>query len=116
MTNIQWLFHYYEVTENKKQDYETILALLDTIEMVGVLANPKIGKQILEEKKLKKAKQNINADNFEDIFKKIKEIMPKQITIKGDTKKNNFILPKYSRKKNLGIVIGNEGGEKNGAG
>jgi len=116
LTYVQWLFHYYEVTEKQRQDDEILQLLLDTIEMVGIVANPKIGKKILDEKKLRKAQQTINAENFENIFNKIKEIMPKQITIKGLKETNNFILPKYSRKKNLGIVIGNEGGEKNGAG
>lgn len=94
---------------NKKNEYEDnkvlVDRILDRLDVVGVLANPKIGLEYIKERD--KDKETEVDKEIEDFIEEIKATTPDTITLDlSDHYKTKFFLPKYKRdniKRNLGI-------------
>lgn len=104
MTLVQWLWHYKIIIKEEIRRNEDLVVLTDYIKLVGMMANPKMGKELISQEKIEKAKEDINVDNFSEIYNSLNA--PDILEIKLQTKHDGIILPTYKRKK--GIVKGGE--------
>jgi hypothetical protein len=91
--------------------------LLERIEMVGMMANPDMGKKILDARDAEKAKaKNAEAGGSGDDlldFAMSLEGIPEVLSVEVEqpTEEQKFFLPKYHRKRKLGIEIDKKAGD-----
>lgn len=104
LTLAQWLWQYKVIMKEEKRQNENLIVLTDYIKLVGVMANPKLGSELISQEKIEKAKEDINSDNFAEIYNSLNA--PEILEVKLETKNDGIILPTYKRKK--GIVKGGE--------
>lgn len=122
MTPWQWLFHYYEICKfnNLKFDLDKTFIddIVDKIEVLWVMANPDLGKELLDIKN--KAKMNVEdkhdqevkeetkpgqisldftPEGFHDTWRKIIQKVPTEYLSETEemARKRKFILPTFSR-------------------
>lgn len=100
LTEVQWLFHYMEVTkfrgyDNKdKIDFtislldildERLKVLLDTImesnKLAGMISNPKMGKEIIERERLEKDRALIKDDDFAAWWEDYSQFLPDDLEV-----------------------------------
>lgn len=104
MTTAQWWFHYLEVLKFQKADDARLTLLLDQMELVGTMANPKAGKKLLEIKKLRAAKEEVSEKNFAQHFEELKKSIPAELRVTRIVAKKKPLLPIYKRPQ-PGIVV-----------
>lgn len=100
MTSVQWLFHYLEVTEFRKEkeeaDIETIMSLvklynnnteylansiIDGAKISGSMANPEAGKALLDAEQLKEARADIGDDEFGEWWEEFSTRIPGELKV-----------------------------------
>ncbi len=119
LTPLQWLFHYYEIISNRNKEREftnsLVDVLLDRIETLWYVTNPKVGKELIE--RLKEGTINtgrvidgISPETFPEQWEEILKTMPETIQIADSKRKSKaYQFGTFSkeqlRKKTLGFEI-----------
>lgn len=114
MTPLQWLFHYTEVTKYRNRELEFLNNLtdmiLDRLETLWFVVDPKIGKQLIELLKKGTIKQgekagDISPENFEEKWKEILANIPSTLNIPDSVDrrgKGAYKYPTFSKEKLTG--------------
>ncbi len=121
LTPLQWLFHYYEVTSHKEEEVKFINnivdVVLDRLETLWYVVNPRIGKELIERLKEGTIKTDkyidgISPATFADQWKEILNNIPATLEIPVNADRRNkkaHQFPTFSkeqlRKKALGIQV-----------
>lgn len=100
MTPVQWLFHYLEIEETKKEKTEEKLEIIkamaellnsntvymaetviDAAKLTGAMANPEAGKAMLEAEQLKASRADIADDDFCEWWEDFSSRIPSEFKV-----------------------------------